>query len=234
MVVVLMRILFAISFIFSLGLVTPTQAELVIDNQPTRVGGLFSDTEFVDDFNQELFQRVADDLTLAEPAVIRRAGFWGFYNLNNPPATETIRMRFYGARPGDGLPDESNIVYEESFLNPSRTATGHIVFVGIGPLEYFYEVDMSSPVSLAADTPYWLEIAQIGDIDTAFRWEFSGLGSIGLAAVNTNVPDWQLTNFDADNAYQLSTIPEPTTASMLAMGILHMVLRRGGKGGRMT
>jgi hypothetical protein len=234
MVVVLMRILFAISFIFSLGLVTPTQAELVIDNPPTRVGGLFSDTEFVDDFNQELFQRVADDLTLAEPAVIRRAGFWGFYNLNNPPATETIRMRFYGARPGDGLPDESNIVYEESFLNPSRTATGHIVFVGIGPLEYFYEVDMSSPVSLAADTPYWLEIAQIGDIDTAFRWEFSGLGSIGLAAVNTNVPDWQLTNFDADNAYQLSTIPEPTTASMLAMGILHMVLRRGGKGGRMT
>ena len=73
-------------------------------------------------------------------------------------------------------------------------------------------VDLSTPLSLAPDAPLWLEITQIGDIDTTFRWEFSTVPSpMGLALINPTTVDWKETAINAHNAFQLSTIPEPNT-----------------------
>ena len=148
-----------------------TDTGVILERLGLQAGGLGSDTSFLLG-GSPFSQRIADDLLLSpEQTVdpIRRLTWWGFYNENNPPTSETMRVRFYGARSGDGLPDDSNIVFEESFNNPLREATGRQVFVGIDPDEFEFQIDLTTPLSLVADTPYWLEIAQIGDIDTHFR-----------------------------------------------------------------
>ena len=192
---------------------SPRGAGIIVDRPPLNTGGLGSDTEFIGMSGTPTWQRVADDVLLSaaqtvEP--IRRINWWGFYNENNPPVTETMRIRFYGARSGDGLPDDGNVIFEESFLNPTRTPTGRVVFVDIDPDEFMFQVGLSTPLSLTPDTPLWFEVAQIGDIDTTFRWEFSTVPSpMGLAGINPITVDWKETAFNAHNAFQLSTIPEP-------------------------
>jgi len=191
---------------------SPRGAGIIVDRPPLNTGGLGADTLF-NSFGSPFFERTADHILLnstqtVEP--IRRINWWGFYNENNPPVSETMRIRFYGARSGDGLPDDNNIVFEESFLNPTRTPTGRVVFVDIDPDEFMFQVDLSTPLSLTPDTPLWFEVAQIGDIDTTFRWEFSTVPSpMGLAGINPITVDWKETAFNAHNAFQLSTIPEP-------------------------
>ncbi|MFH1419806.1 MAG: PEP-CTERM sorting domain-containing protein [Planctomycetota bacterium] len=206
--------------------------DIVVDQEPTRLGGPGADTDFINVLGLRVWQQVADNILLSEPASIRRIAWWGFYGGSGTPATpppsvETMRIRFYGARVGDGLPDDNNILYEESFFNPSRTATGEIILVGGIPNEYIYEVDLTSPLSLEAGVPYWLEIVQIGDVDTAFRWE-NGFGVLaGHAFVNGNVPDWRVSP-SGSMAFQLSTVPEPATATLMLMGAILIWAQRGG------
>ena len=205
--------------------------EVVVDQQPTRLGGPGSDTLFRYVYGQIVWQQVAENILLDSEATIGRVTWWGLYGGSGMPATpppdiETMRIRFYGARAGDGLPDDGNILYEESFLNPSRTATGEIVLVGGSPDEYIYDVDLASPVSLEADTLYWLEIVQVGDIDTAFRWEAGISDLVGHAFSHTYLPDWQFSS--SSLACQLVAIPEPATLTTLLLG-LGLVFRRRRK-----
>ena len=213
---------------------------VVFDHPPLNTGGPASDTSFrIDPSPAELWQQLADDILLASPATIRRIVFWGFYGdtfipvPQPPPITETFRVRFYGARPGDGLPDENNIFYEEAFLDPSRTATGRIIHTGPAPPEFVYQIDLTTPVSLAANTPVWLEIVQLGNIDSHFRWEVSVAERTGQAFKNANTGgNWvsTLPSLDADLAYQLWTIPEPESLALLTLAGL-LFLRKRKKGG---
>lgn len=202
-----------------------SRAGIVVDHPPLNTGGGASDTAFDDGFVP--WQRVADDILLGSAANIRRISFWGFYNADNPPATETMRVRFYGDN--TGLPDDNNILFEESFFNPSRIATGRTVFTGINPDEYVYQVDLSAPLSLAANTTFWLEIVQIGDASTHFRWEISQADQNGQAFINPITGNWRETfpDLTADTAFQLSTIPEPTTIALFVLGWLLLEKRRG-------
>ena len=99
---------------------------------------------------------------------------------------------------------------------------------GPDPDEYFYEALLSAPAALAANTTYWLEIVQVGDPNSTFRWEASQQVSIfaPFAFKNTDIPDWQLTTFDANLAFQLSTVPEPSTVLLLSIGALGILRRR--------
>lgn len=211
-----------------LGVTTPSVAGLVenvvIDHPPHPFGGLASDTLYA---GGHMMQRVADDFLLSEPAEIIKINAWGFYAENNPPATETMRVRFYGARPSDGLPDDSNILYEESFLDPPRTATGNLVFADVTADEFFFEFDLSSSAQLEPDTPYWLEVVQVGDIDSRFRWEFSLAELNGLAVINPGVGDWTAVGLMGDAAFQL-LVPEPCVLGLILFaGVL--VGRRWGR-----
>jgi hypothetical protein len=204
----------------------PPGGGIVLDQQPTQGGGLGSDTAFRNDFGNPTWQQVADDVMLDSSATIRRLTWWGFYHEDNPPATESMRLRFYDVRPADGLP--GNILFEESFLNPSRTATGLVIFTGVDPHEYKYEVNLTTPFDLLAEIPYWLEIVQLGDPDIAFRWE-SGFASPEdqIAFSNPYVPDWMLTTSGLlNNAFQLSTIPKPSTLALFGLGLLLAGKRR--------
>jgi hypothetical protein len=206
---------------------------IVTDHQPYPYGGGGADTAFSDDFGFPTWQRLADDILLSEPATIRHITWWGFYGGSfdeypeAPPSTEIIRIRFYQSRPSDGLPDEDDVLFEETFLDPSRTATGNVIWLGALPPEYVFEVDLPTPVILDAGTPYWLEITQIGNIDSLFRWEFSRADENGQAFTNPNTDGWRATtSITSDTAFQLSTIPEPMTLTLFLTGFSFAAARR--------
>jgi hypothetical protein len=191
----------------------PRDGELVFEHLPTRGGGLASDTDFLDLYGNPNWQQLADDVMLGTTAAISRISLWAFYDLDNPPPSEVLRLRFYVPRAGDGLPGD--ILYGESFINPSRIATGHHVYVGVDPHEYLYDVSLAIPFTLAANTLYWLEFVQIGDQGTAFRWENAYTAPLDTVALrNVYYPNWAFSASRRNTAFQLWAIPEPTALGL--------------------
>lgn len=210
------------------------RASIIIDHQPHPYGGLGSDTLFpAPGGGQPVWQQVADDFVWPTAEPVTQVNFWGFYNADNPPATETMRLRFYESLQLDGLP--GNVLKEVLIQNPSRVWTGGWIGVGIIPREYLYQVSLGAPVSLDAGTKYWLEVVQIGDLTTHFRWEYSINDANGMATANSIHADWQNTfpNIPGDTAFQLIS-PEPTSLAMLALGLVFTTWRRrsGKRGAR--
>lgn len=188
------------------------ETSVVVDHQPHPFAGFASDTLFLSPFEQPVWQRIADDFTLSQTSPISEIRWWGFYDQDNPPTSETFRIRVYGSLSSNGLPDESNTILETFIVNPSRILTGRQIAVGVEPDEYFFTASLPQPVVLAGQTQHWLEITQIEDLSTAFRWESSLADMNGLAFLNNNVENWTLTtNVLADTAFQLVVVPEPST-----------------------
>jgi hypothetical protein len=197
----------------------------VFEHQPYPYGGGASDSAFYNNFGDPYWQRLADEVVLSQAAVIDHISFFGFYNLDNPPEFETMRIRWYGARI-NGLPDEAQDLYEQSIDNPSRVGTGHLI-APEGQQVYLYGAKLSAPVGLDANTLYWLEIAQIGEFDTTWRWEFSLTDQNGQAYINPATHDWRhTTGITADTAFQLIGTPEPSSGLFLLCTIGFALARR--------
>lgn len=197
---------------------------IVVDRPPLNSGGPAADTAFINSVTLlSESQQLADSFSLPEYAMIRRITWWGFYTLDNPPLSEAIRIRFYESRSNPALP--ASIMMETTVISPARSATGRRVAVGLGPREFTFTTDLISPFAANADTTYWIEITQLGDISTAFRWEFSD-GGDRFAFLNANVPDWQIATINGVNlALQLSTVPEPSSF-LLGICSVSLVMRR--------
>jgi len=200
-------------------------SNLLVDQQPAQVGGAYSDTQFVSMFGQSLWQQEADRFQLPNPSMVAKVVVWGFYGpeIPNPPANETMRLRFYGSRIGDGLP--GSVIHEELFTNASRVPTGEIVLVFDGPREFKYTFDLASPLAFNAATPYWIEVVQIGDPSSSFLWESSGGGDFSHAYLNPFVADWTQSN-GSDHAFQLFGVPEPASIVLLGEAMLSAVSSR--------
>jgi hypothetical protein len=220
--------------LLSLSVSSAAQGEIVVDQPPNQTNGQASDTEFIaSGSGSATWQLIADDFMLAAPAVARHISFWGFFGGNfdefpePAPLSETLRVRIYGARTVDGLPDSRNVLIEEVFSNPLRTPTGLTVALGPLPPEYQYDLDFTVPLFLSANETYWIELAQLGDINSHFRWE-RGTGPISdFAFQNPNVTDWG--NLPGNFAFRISTVPEPASIYLLILGAL---ITRWGRGGR--
>ena len=222
--------------LFSLLAITSVvRGGIIVDHQPTLGGGLAADTDFVTDTGYpNYWQLVADDFLLSSPATVGHIVFWGFYggtfggNPNPPNGSETIRIRFYDARPGDALP--GNVLYEENLLNPSRVWTG--AYVDIAHPQFRFESDLPTPASFSANTRYWLEVVQLGIPDSEFRWEFSPSDGTYLADANPAFPNWQIVGPDPlpNNAFQLWDTPEPDSLALVFLGIGAGIARRSGLG----
>jgi len=203
---------------------------VVFDQQPDPAGGPLADTLALDEFGYEIWEQVADNVRLSEAATIRRISWYGFYGgdeqSHEPPAgDETMRVRFYSSRASDGLPGD--ILLEETFLNLPRTFTGRVVSVGGLPKEYLFEADLSTSMFLSANTVYWLEVVQVGDVNSHYRWE-DGYGLVGRhATINYYPPDW--TSVSGSFAFQLSTVPEPTSIAVLICAAFLARSRLGGR-----
>ncbi len=135
-----------------------------------------------------------------------------------------MRIRLYDARVSDALP--GNVLFEEDLPNPSRTPTGVIAYVQgfaagmlVDAAEYRFEAGLPAPMSLDAGTAYWLEIVQLGDMNTIFGWIGADIERTGSAILDaTPNRDWvRFGGFDM--AFQLSTVPEPGTLAFLAVGL---------------
>ncbi len=215
-----------VSAMASVAFCASAPADIVVDHQPHPFGGPASDTSFLLFPNFPYSQRVADDFVLSNSEQLVSLTWWGFYNEDNPPVSETMRVRIYGAR-GDGLPDEGNLVSESMLQNPSRTATGRIIITGHNPHEYRYEAALSTSAILDANTKYWLEVVQIGDLTTMFRWEDSVAELDEHAFKNSQVGDWALTSNGPDLAFQVIT-PEPYCLGAMLAGIAFLSRNREG------
>jgi len=202
--------------------------QIVVDHSAQRGVGIASDSLFHTGGLDPTWQRIADDFRLDAAATIRHITWWGYYTLDIVPTVETMRFRFYEARPGDGLPGD--YFFEESVVNPPRSPTGVMVPEPPGTVgraeEHQFEVNLATPLSVDANTPYWLEIVQVGDLDTRFLWSGANAEDTSKASINPSVPDWQLRPGITDSAFQLSTIPEPATLAFIALGMGLVPARR--------
>ncbi len=198
-------------------------AGIIVDHQPHPFGGGASDTLFTTSFGQPIWQWHADDFVWTTNEQLTHVNFWGFYNADNPPITESFRLRFYSPRVSDGLPGE--VVHEETIQNPMRTWTGRHIAVGVAPREYLFETTLAASVTLINDSRYWLEVVQVGDVTTHFRWETSVDGNGVYAYDNPLGTGWRVAHGQGDHAFQLIS-PEPTSAALFVVSFSLLIAKR--------
>ncbi|MBI5763581.1 MAG: hypothetical protein HZA51_08670 [Planctomycetes bacterium] len=202
---------------FALSSSPITHAGIIVDQPPSQYYGFASDTAFYNEFGLLRWQKVADDFTLETDTPVRQLTWWAFYggvagsSLDPPTGDETILVRFYAARPADGLPGV--LMRELTVVNVQRVATGRRVGVMGSPEEYRFDIPLSKPFVAVGGSRYWIEIFQMGLDDSLFRWQASLSVTNGCAFINMNVGDW--TPVPPNLAMQLSDIPEPDARSLV-------------------
>jgi hypothetical protein len=203
------------------------QVPMLLHRQPPgRTFGYASDTQFRDDFGRILSALYADRFELAAGGEVCRVVAWAFFGGSYepfdppPPASETLRVRFYDE--AAGLPGSE--LLSQTFDNPPRIFTGFTVSGDPRRREYRYEFHLSPCLAAAPGTAYWVEISQISDPDSIFRWE--GSNTPGQYAVQFPIgAPWQVVTGSGQIAYELWT-PEPTSLFLAGAGVLGAVLRR--------
>lgn len=200
---------------------------VIVDHQPYNFGGGASDTLYREhEFLPPTWQSLADDFTLVDPAAIRRIKFWGFYDHNvEPQGVETFRIRFYESRMSENLPGA--LIYESSSSGVQRAFTGRTILVSGAPAEWEFCLDLGLPFVAEANLRYWLEIVQVGSLESMFRWEFSRWAEInGQAFDNPIVGEWTHTSVEtSDTAFQLITVPESTTILFMLPFLATLLIR---------
>ncbi len=192
---------------------SPVWAGVIFEQQHNPVGGSGADTVWNDPFNGDLWQQPADDFWFTELSRVDRVvwrGYYGgtFYGSYDPPqGTETMRLRIYSARPSDGLPGQ--VLREQTTSNTLKTPTGAIVGDGGPHPEFQYEMDLDTPFITEISTLYWLEVVQVGDASSMFRWVYSPRTGTPYAVTNGFVPDWVRIPDGPNLCFQLHGVPEP-------------------------
>ena len=206
------------------------QADIIFDQPPSPGYAAPSDTDYYAGFYGRVWERLADNFSLPTDRSIEHISWWGCYGAGGypthpPPGDEYMRVRIYSPRASDGLPGD--VLYEQTILNVNRTATGRIVGMPGSPPEYRFDLDLAAPFDAIVGATYWLEIVQLGDSDSTFRWEDATNNPDWLAFTNSNFPDWQL-NPGGSLAFQLSDVPEPHAVVLFGLGFFAVARRPGG------
>src|SRR5262249_52741671 len=194
---------------------------LLYQQVPGHTFGVESDTLLRDDSGHSTSELLADNFSLAAPMSLPvcRVGWLGFYGSSlaqgaePPPQNETMRIRLYDD--AAGLP--GTVLAETIVTNPFRQATGLVIPTGVGLPEFRYQADLAQCFVPQAGGNYWLEIAQLGDLDSRFRWENSNIPG-GFAVQFPVDSPWRLTPPTRGQlTYELRT-PEPCSGAMLLLG----------------
>lgn len=199
-----------------------TQTDILLYRQaPGRTFGVSSDTAYIDDNGNPNAAILADAFALTSAATICKLNWWGFYgsdfaqSLEPPPSSESFRIRIYAD--SVGLPGST--LYDEIIADSSRVATGAAIATGIGPVEYLYSAALPGCFVAQAGEPYWLEVSQVGDINSLFRWENANIAGGFAQRFPIDTP-WRLSSPNRGQlAYELWT-PEPCSGALLAVGLV--------------
>lgn len=201
--------------------------ELVWEQTPSQYAGPASDSDCLHPLSgKRVWVFYADDVFLDRDALISRVTWQGLYDRDNPPDDEVMRLRISDARPSDQLP--GSVVYEELTTNHTRDATGRTMAASVSAREFTYAMDLSKLVLLEAEERYWIEITQIGCVESAFRLVHAYPEELAPAFVSTFAADWTESESYLGTSFQLwAAVPEPGSAMLVCMAIGAGLVRRG-------
>jgi hypothetical protein len=188
-----------------------TTVQATIFSQPLDAG----EAGFISDFGGADPQQQADNFMLGSPAVLGTVRWWGGYDFNDVQ-TDSFVIRLFGDN-GAGLPQVDPFL--ETPVAPTRQLTG--LSDPFGDDLYQYSAQLSAGVPLAAGTISSLSIVNDTSAGNWF-WALDGTGNDfsreadGLA--------WEEFPTDGNQAFELSPVPEPATASLLGVGALCLFL----------
>ncbi|MDX9971887.1 MAG: PEP-CTERM sorting domain-containing protein [FCB group bacterium] len=218
------RILCAILLMATLAL--PAASDVIFDNGGPDQGYIwFSDPSYA-------LYRVAEDFVLAPGAnVITDIHWWGSYiSYLVPPEGDDFTITIYDTSPAGSVP--GSVVYSDHVGAVSRVDPG---LNGVGELPIYAYSLLVDPITLAADTTYWLEIVNdtngsmwgwsTASYEGGSHGEYDGHWYREIAELAFN-----LTN-DGQNDGQKGVVPEPASIALVGLGIAGLARRRFFKRG---
>lgn len=100
--------------------------------------------------------------------------------------------------------------------NIVHTATGNTYF---NLNEYTFDFNLDTPVTLAANTKYWLGIHMESDYTNPTQIDWEGIGGgYTYGSFEGTFDNWSAANFNHFAFYLTSTVPEPATWGLMIAG----------------
>lgn len=175
--------------------------------------------------------RMYDDFILSSDSIINRLTFWGVYWEDGVVPSPTL----FDITFGDSLSNLSNIY--NATLTASITDTGFVIPWNPIPHILEFVVDLPDSVFLAGNQQYFLGIyANSNPITNDFAWMLSSWDGWfqvqGVGPLNSTVfqPYSGNTSFRLSNIESSSSIFEPSTITLMALGFTGMVASRNRPG----
>lgn len=157
---------------------------------------------------------VFDDFTLGENSAVNSLKIWGTYwdiagySHGQIPTPAQFRVSFHTTENSWNSPIYSNVVTASSLID---TGFDHNNVPVANILEI--TLNLSANIPLSSGVTYWLGIQAMNTVANDFAWQNS------FARNNVYYQNDQRLSGDADLAFQLNAVPEPSTYAMVLAGI---------------
>ena len=121
----------------------------------------------------------ADNFLLESATDVTGFRWWGsfFFDAVTTPDTDLFTLRVYGDDGTGSLPDQDLVLFDSTFGPDDIERTDSGLVDVVGEAIYQFDVALTSPLALAADTAYYLSVVYLfDDIDADFYWAMSDGG----------------------------------------------------------